>query len=87
MFFQYNPGGAFWGSMHWAHASSPDMIHWHHEPIALAPTPGGYDRYGVFSGSAVLDGGKPTVIYTGVEPPSYRGEATLRDGLHAWREV
>jgi beta-fructofuranosidase len=87
MFFQYNPGGAFWGSMHWAHASSLDMIHWHHEPIALAPTPGGYDRYGVFSGSAVLDGGKPTVIYTGVEPPSYRGEATLRDGLHAWREV
>ena len=39
MFFQYNPNGAFWGSMHWAHATSPDMIHWQHEPLAIAPTP------------------------------------------------
>jgi len=39
MFYQYNPDGAYWGNMHWAHATSPDMMHWHHEPIALAPTP------------------------------------------------
>src|SRR5947209_4680146 len=40
MFYQYNPFGAFWGSMHWGHATSPDMVHWHHEPIAMAPTAG-----------------------------------------------
>ncbi len=39
MFHQYNPLGPTWGNMHWAHATSPDMIHWEHEPIALAPLP------------------------------------------------
>ena len=87
MFHQYNPKGAVWGNMNWAHATSPDMVHWFHESIALAPTPGGYDRDGVFSGSAVLDGGTPTVIYTGVLPPASDSEATLRDGTHVWREV
>ena len=32
---------AVWGDMHWGHAISSDMIHWRHQPIALAPTPGG----------------------------------------------
>src|SRR5215475_7877148 len=87
MFFQYNPNGAFWGTMHWAHASSSDMIHWRHEPIAMVPTPNGYDRDGVFSGSAVLDGENPTVIYTGVLPPASPSEITLDDAQHKWREV
>jgi beta-fructofuranosidase len=86
MFHQYNPRGATWGNMHWAHDSSPDLIHWQHEPIALAPTPGGPDSDGVFSGSAVVDQGKVAVIYTGVAPPS-SGDATLRDGVHTWRET
>src|ERR1700747_506596 len=87
MFFQYNPNGAFWGTMHWAHATSPDMIHWQHQPIALAPTPGGSDSDGVFSGSAVVDKDKVTVIYTGVAAPFSPGDATLRDGAHTWRET
>lgn len=86
MFFQYNPHAAVWGDMHWAHAVSPDMIHWKHLPIALAPTAGGYDQDGCFTGSAVDDHGTPTLIYTGVTsvPPA---EATLRDALHNFREV
>lgn len=87
MFHQYNPQAAVWGNMNWAHATSPDMIHWKHEPIALSPTPGGPDRDGVFSGSAVLDNGKPTMIYTAVAPPATDAEATLRDGVHVWRET
>ena len=87
MFHQYNPQAAVWGNMNWAHATSPDMIHWHHEPIAISPTPNGPDRDGVFSGSAVLDNGKPTMIYTGVAPPASDAEATLRDGVHTWRET
>lgn len=86
MFFQYNPHAAVWGDMHWAHAVSPDMIHWKHLPVALAPTPGGYDADGCFTGSAVDDNGTATFIYTGVKnaPPE---RATLRDGVHNFREV
>jgi len=86
MFFQYNPNGAYWGDMHWAHAVSPDMIHWQHQSVAIAPTPGGWDRDGVFSGSVVLNGDTPTAIYTGVSPADPSG-ITLNDGRHKWREV
>ncbi len=87
MFHQYNPKGAIWGNMNWAHASSSDMIYWRHEPIAISPTRGGFDSEGVFSGSAVMDGDVPTIIYTGVMPPLAPNDATLRDGTHTWREV
>ena len=87
MFHQYNPQSAVWGNMHWAHATSFDLIHWKHEPIAISPTANGPDRDGVFSGSAIVDGTTPTVIYTGVAPPSSDAAATLRDGHHIWRET
>ena len=86
MFFQYNPNGARWGDMHWAHAVSPDMVHWMHLPVALAPTPGWDDADGCFTGSAVNDRGTATVIYTGVKTVATE-RATLRDGTHNFREV
>ncbi|HET8965156.1 MAG TPA: glycoside hydrolase family 32 protein, partial [Candidatus Acidoferrum sp.] len=67
MFFQYNPNAAVWGNMHWAHAVSPDMIHWRHMPVALAPTPGWDDADGCFTGSAVDDNGTAAILYTGVK--------------------
>jgi len=87
MFHQYNPQSSVWGNMNWAHATSPDLIHWQHEPIAISPTPDGPDQDGVFSGSAVLDQGKVAMIYTGVAPPANDAAATLRDGVHTWRET
>jgi beta-fructofuranosidase len=84
MFYQYNPNGAFWGDMHWGHAESPDMIHWQHLPVALAPTPGGPDKDGCFSGSAVNHGGVPTLIYTGVSP-EVQCLATSQDMI-AWQK-
>jgi beta-fructofuranosidase len=86
MFFQYNPGAAVWGDMHWAHAMSPDMIHWKHLPVALAPTPGWHDGDGCFTGSAVDDHGTATFIYTGVKAVAPE-LATLRDGHSNLREV
>ena len=86
MFYQYNPNGAFWGDMHWGHAISPDMIHWRHLPVALAPTPGGPDADGCFSGTAVVQDGKVALLYTGVRsvPPD---EATVNDGVNSFRET
>jgi beta-fructofuranosidase len=86
LFYQLNPHAAVWGDMHWGHAISPDMIRWRHLPIALAPTPGGADSEGCFSGSAVVFNGKPTFIYTGVQnaPPS---ETTIHDGKDKLRET
>jgi beta-fructofuranosidase len=86
MFFQYNPNAAVWGDMHWAHAVSPDMIHWKHLPVALAPTPGWADGDGCFTGSAVDNRGTATILYTGVKTvaPQF---ATLRDGTNNFREV
>src|SRR5579859_5973971 len=85
MFFQYNPNAAVWGDMHWAHAWSPDMIHWKHLPVALAPTSGGPDADGCFSGTAVVHNGIPTLIYTGVAKASPE-QATLRDGNNNFKE-
>jgi beta-fructofuranosidase len=86
MFFQYNPGAAVWGDMHWAHAISEDMIHWRHLPVALAPTPGWDDADGCFTGSAVDDRGTATILYTGVKRAPLE-RATLRDGHNNFREV
>lgn len=86
LFYQLNPHAAVWGDMHWGHAISPDMVHWRHEPIALAPTPDGPDSEGCFSGSAVVFNGTPTFIYTGVQKaPS--DVATIHEGTHVWRET
>ena len=51
LFYQYNPRSNDWGNMSWGHATSPDMIHWTEQPVALTR-----DELGdIFSGSAVID--------------------------------
>jgi beta-fructofuranosidase len=66
-FYQFNPYGAFWSQMHWGHAISDDLLHWHHLPIALAPSES-YDQHpqgGCFSGSAIEKDGRLYLVYTG----------------------
>ncbi|MFD8870512.1 glycoside hydrolase family 32 protein [Streptomyces sp. NPDC059590] len=67
LFYQHNPDAPVHANVHWGHVSSPDLVRWEHHPIALAPTPGGPDEAGCWSGCVVDDDGVPTAVYTGVD--------------------
>ncbi|KAF8059133.1 oligopeptide transporter [Scenedesmus sp. PABB004] len=68
LFYQHVPDSAAWDwGLVWGHATSRDLVTWRHLPPALAPTPGGPDRDGCFSGCATVDtDGTPALLYTGV---------------------
>lgn len=68
MFYQYNPKGAVWGNIVWAHSISRDLINWKPLKPALYPSKP-FDINGCWSGSAtVLPGNKPVILYTGIDP-------------------
>ncbi len=86
MFYQYNPDGAYWGDMHWGHAVSADMVRWRQLPVALAPTSGGPDSAGVFSGTAAVVDGHVQMMYTGVRSVP-EAEATIKNGAQSLLET
>src|SRR5690349_7496582 len=49
LFYQFYPDSTVWGPMHWGHATSTDLVHWKHQPVALYLDSLGY----IFSGSGV----------------------------------
>jgi beta-fructofuranosidase len=79
------PSDISWGSMHWGHAVSTDLVNWRHLPIALTPSPDGPDKNGCFSGCAVVNEGTPTLIYTGVSPEC-QCLAVSHDGMRTWQK-
>ena len=88
--YQHHPDSLVWGPMHWGRATSRDLLHWEHHPIALRP-----DHLGAaFSGSAVVDDagvagfgvGALLAFYTHfVEgEPQTQGIAGSTDGGRTW---
>ncbi|MDQ0679817.1 beta-fructofuranosidase [Arthrobacter pascens] len=76
LFYQYVPGRTTWASnCHWGHATSPDMIAWTEQSVAVAP---GEGDDGIWSGSIATgpDGGA-TMFYTSVTEPDI-GIGTVR---------
>ncbi|QHT62827.1 glycoside hydrolase family 32 protein [Paenibacillus lycopersici] len=90
LFYQYNPYGDQWGTIHWGHARSADLVHWEHLPIALYPS-NELGEVHCFSGCAVYDGAEPRIFYTSIgdgERNAATGAeqwtATSADGLLTW---
>lgn len=70
LFYQYNPKGAVWGNIVWAHSISKDLINWKRLDHAIFPSKP-FDKYGCWSGSAtILPGDKPVILYTGIVEPA-----------------
>ena len=61
MFYQFYDGIKH-GPMHWAHATSDDLIHWQEEPIALYPDANG----AMFSGCIVVDEHNTSGFFDGI---------------------
>ena len=73
LFYQHFPYAPRWGTMHWGHAVSPDLVHWRHLGVALFPTKD-YDRNGVFSGTALESDGALRLYYSAVRYLQTDGE-------------
>ncbi len=65
LFYQYFPYDIKWGTMHWGHKTSKNLIHWKDEGVALYPSKD-FDRNGCFSGSAIEVDGKMYIYYTAI---------------------
>lgn len=93
LFYQYHPYDTVWGPMHWGHWSSDDLLDWKQEPVAMAPDCA-FDAAGCFSGTAIEDGGKYCIAYTGVCEETPGGKnlqqqclAYCEDGVHVRKDA
>jgi levanase/fructan beta-fructosidase len=76
LYYQHNPFENKWGHMSWGHATSKDLLHWQHLPVAIPEIETKDTTTWIFSGSAVLDKdntsgfGKNSIvaIYTADQP-------------------
>lgn len=70
VFFQKNANGPYMARLHWGHIWSENLYKWHEDRIAIAPAKT-YDIKGCWSGAVFTDqditGGRPGIIYTGVD--------------------
>ncbi|KEH18387.1 putative beta-fructofuranosidase [Medicago truncatula] len=72
LFYQYNPKGAVWGNIVWAHSVSTDLVNWTPLDPAIFPSQPS-DINGCWSGSAtILHGNKPAILYTGIDPMNHQ---------------
>nr|XP_023882795.1 beta-fructofuranosidase, insoluble isoenzyme CWINV1-like [Quercus suber]POE72610.1 beta-fructofuranosidase, insoluble isoenzyme cwinv1 [Quercus suber] len=68
LMYQYNPKGAVWGNIVWAHSTSTDLVNWTpHDPAIYPSQPS--DINGCWSGSTtIMPWGTPVILYTGINP-------------------
>jgi levanase/fructan beta-fructosidase len=85
LYYQHNPFENKWGHMSWGHATSTDLIHWKHLPVAIPEIITKETTTWIYSGSAVLDknntsgfgknGKAPVVAVFTADQPKQRKES------------
>lgn len=91
IFFQKNGAGPMMSKLHWGHISSPDMFHWHEEPVAMIPYES-YDIKGCWSGCLFNDhevtGGQTWAIYSAIDDGHCEMifSNPLDDSMRAWNK-
>ncbi len=89
VFFQFNPDSARHANMRWGHFVSRDLLNWQLLPVAIAPTPGGLDRDGVWSGNAVTVKEELLAVYSAKDNSRFDQPivaARSRDGVTFTKE-
>lgn len=83
LFVQYNPAAPEWApACRWGQLRSPDLVRWSWVGTALEPAEG----EGCWSGSVVVDGGLPVIVYTSVRLGALdTGRIALARGDRTWR--
>ncbi|MEV5966952.1 glycoside hydrolase family 32 protein [Kribbella sp. NPDC051952] len=65
-YFQHAPDSLVWDTMHWGHATSPDLVHWQQQANALEPATHPGD---LWSGGGVVDGRNTSGLKDGDHDP------------------
>ncbi|KAL5000430.1 glycosyl hydrolase [Aspergillus recurvatus] len=65
LFYQHNPTANVWGSLNWGHATSNDLIHWTHQPLAITSENG----IQAFTGTSYYDAENTSGLGTSQSPP------------------
>lgn len=73
LFYQYFPYENKWGTMHWGHKISKDLLHWEDLGIAIYPSKP-FDCNGAFSGTAIEIDGKLYIYYSATVYDQYDGD-------------
>jgi beta-fructofuranosidase len=84
LFYQFNPEAPVWApACRWGQATGVDLVRWRDPRTALEPGP---EESGCWSGSVVVDGGRPVIVYTSVlaDAPG-QGRIALAQGDAGWR--
>lgn len=83
LFYQYFPYENKWGTMHWGHKISKDLLHWKDLGIALYPSKT-FDQNGCFSGTAVEIDGKMYIYYSATVYDGFMGDDIHRQAKDAF---